>query len=276
MQALALQSGQNEAIDRRRAARPRRRPPAARASRSAARPNGAARRSARSNFVRLIFGRLGLLGPGDAQLDPAGQHRHFFGSQFRFRRHLIRFAIIDRVDQQAFARLARHDRRPGVAAGQHAGLRVEPQTSFGIARRNGTPNSAGPTAAGLSARRIRVPRPLRIGSGRSQSGRNRPGGFVSEPLAKQAATRPINAAVPQTNAPPAEPTSGQTGRRTRQPSRAFGDQARLASRYVPPGGWRVRGRVGNRRISLDCYSKVLPGHQQSNWPRYFPFGTESR
>ena len=45
--------------------------------------------------------------------------------QLRLGGHLIEVAVVDRVDQQALPRLARHDRRPGAAAGQDRGARVE-------------------------------------------------------------------------------------------------------------------------------------------------------
>ena len=171
------------------------------------------------------------------ELDPAGQHRDFVGGQFRLRRHLIRFAIVDRVDQQAFARLARHDGRPGVAAGQHAGLRVELQTSFGIVRPSGTPSSAGPTAGGLSARRIRVPRPriavAAVGSGRDH-GRARssanPGGTGRSPANQR---RP--GAADQCTASEQPRANGQIAAADESIRRS----ARSASRYVPPGGWRA-------------------------------------
>ena len=77
--------------------------------------------------------------------------------QLRLGGHLIEVAVVDRVDQQALPRLARHDRRPGAAAGQGRGARVEAEVPLLLRRRRGTPGSGRRAAVGPRARRTPGP-----------------------------------------------------------------------------------------------------------------------
>ena len=71
---------------------------------------------------------------GAPRLDPLGQGGDLAGGQLRLGRHLVGFAVVDRVDQQALLGVAGHDRRPGRAAGQDGRARVEPQPPLLLGR----------------------------------------------------------------------------------------------------------------------------------------------
>ncbi len=67
--------------------------------------------------------------PGGSQRDPLGQDGHFFRRQLARRGHLETI-IVDRIDQQAFSRLAGNDRRTGLAALEDRVERVEPEPTL--------------------------------------------------------------------------------------------------------------------------------------------------
>ena len=69
-------------------------------------------------------------GPRHADLDPSSEDGDLVLRQPRLRRHLDGFAIVDRLHQKAFAGLARHGRRSGLATGKNPLARVEPQSGF--------------------------------------------------------------------------------------------------------------------------------------------------
>ena len=134
LEALRLQAVEQEAID----GVPR--PSRALDRRGFRRPDGLEAPVLRAFLeVECLGGRgLGLrgfaAGPGGAHLDPSGECGDLGGFELRLRRHLDEVAVVHRVDDEALARLARHDGRPIAPAFEHARARVEPQVALGLLR----------------------------------------------------------------------------------------------------------------------------------------------
>ena len=78
--------------------------------------------------------RTRLDAPGNASLDPFGQCGDLVGWQLRLGRHVVRFAVIDGVDQKAFPGVAGHNCRAGRSAGDQGGACVEPQSPLLLRR----------------------------------------------------------------------------------------------------------------------------------------------
>ncbi len=66
--------------------------------------------------------------------DPLGQGRDLAVGELRLGRHLVSFAVVDRINQQALLGIARHDRGPRRAARQNRSAAVEPQPALLLGR----------------------------------------------------------------------------------------------------------------------------------------------